>query len=634
MQEDHAAPVPEEAAPDPAAPPAAGEIEPAPRRVTRPWLVAGALAAVVAVVVGVGLYRAERAARAGTEGKAALLRAETNLGARQLDPARADLARARSAFIRMRGEIEALGPLRPLARLTPFVRVQLRGAEAFSDAGVLLADAGLELSEAAAELLEPAEPDLPVAAAVDALRSLHHSMGEGLGALEAATEKVASLDGFRLVGRLDDARRDLVVRLNDVGPRAAATEQGLGALLTFLGDAGPRRYLVFTQNPDEPRPTGGFLGTYGVLSAREGTVALDRYDSIESWFLTHPEAVVPPEEAPTAFHVIDPPVPQTLANVNGQADWALAGELAAELWQRGGEEPVAGALSLTPEFLARILAVLGPVEVPAYDETITAANLIERTDFYTHRAPGLGDDRKDFLSALAQVVVQRLLASPATSWDELGQAAAQGFDAREAMVWSSDDDVATALALREWDGVLPQAPGDFFYQGDFAYVSKNGRGLRRTYDHLVELRPDGSGRVTTEVTIANTEPFEKSLNVDSFSYVALYGPEGAVLDGEASDVADAAEAPLSGHPGAGWLLAAKPLGETRVRVAWDVPELARPRGDGTWEYRLRWMTLPVSTGDILNLRVQAPEGWQWRGPAPPERVELVDELVGSWVLGP
>lgn len=605
-----------------------------PRRPRKLLLLGGALAVLVVAVVALSLFRAQRAARAGNEGKAALLRAETSIGDRRLDAARQDLHRARSAFIRMRGEIETLGPLRPLAQITPFVRVQLRGVEAFSDAGVLLADAGLELSAVGAELLEPADPDLQISAALDALRSLHAATGKGVAALDAATERIAALDGYRLVGPLDDARRDLVARLNEVGPQAASAEDGLGALLTFLGEAGPRRYLVFTQNPEEIRPTGGYIGTYGVLTAVDGEIALDRYESSESWYQTHEQAVVPPEEASTAFQILNPPVAQTMANVNDLPDWTRAGELAAALWVKGGEEPVDGVLSLKPELLARILQVLGPVEVPEYGETVTSANVIERADFYTHRAEvAAGADRKDFLVVLADIVMQRLLEAPASSWDELGQAVAEGFDARETMLWSTDEDVAGALARREWDGVLPETPGDFFYQGEFQYLAKNGRALARTYDHNVELRPDGSGRITTDITIANTRAFEPGFNIDSLSFITIYGPEGAVLDEAASDPDGSLEETVRGHPAAGWLRAAEPLDETTLRVVWNVEDLALLRVDGDWEYRLRWMSLPGHTGDTVNLSVTLPEGWKWREDAPPERVVLEDQLEGSWVFG-
>jgi hypothetical protein len=226
------------------------------------------------------------------------------------------------------------------------------------------------------------------------------------------------------------------------------------------------------------------------------------------------------------------------------------------------------------------------VEVPEYAETVTAANVIERTDFYTHQvAPPEGEDRKDFLGVLAGIVVRRLLSVPASSWDQLGQAAAGGFDAREAMMWSADEAVAEATARRECDGVLPPTEGDFFYEADFEYSAKNGRGLQRTYDHRVELQPNGSARVTTDITIANTEPFDPAYNIDSFSYITVYGSEGAVLDEAASDQNAFLEAPLNGHPSAGWVRAAEPLATASIKVVWNVPQLALPREDGTLEYR-------------------------------------------------
>src|SRR5947209_538336 len=49
----------------------------------------------------------------------------------------------------MRQQLRALGPLLPLARSAPVVRVQIEGAEAFADSGVLLSSAGLQLVAAA-----------------------------------------------------------------------------------------------------------------------------------------------------------------------------------------------------------------------------------------------------------------------------------------------------------------------------------------------------------------------------------------------------------------------------------------------------------------------------------------------------
>jgi len=603
----------------------------------RGWILAGVGLAVILVLAAVfALVRAGRAAAAATEGKRALLQAEKDLGAHRVTATRADLDHAAAAFARVRREIHALGPVRPVAEHVPFVRVQLQGASAYAAAGDLLTSGARNVTDAASEVLNPPNQHLPLSEGVDALRRIRTALDHGIDDIDAANARILALNGDRLIGPLDSARRQLARELPAVQQRAEAADQGLAALIDFAGGNGARRYLVFSQNPDEPRPTGGFIGTYGVISAQGGHVSLERYASIESWYLAHPETDIPPSQAPTAFKIPDPPVSQTFANVNAVADWPTAARLAMSMWQRGGEAPVDGVLSVTPRFLAVVVGVLGPVAVPGYGETVTSSNLVERVDYYTHvEAGGQGADRKEFVVELARAVMQKLLDAPAGSWDPLGRAVAGAFGAREAMAWSTASDVQTALRDRRWDGTLPAARGDFFYDGEFAYAAKNGRGLQRTFDHKVTLQPDGSGRVTTTVTVANTEPANQVgfFNVDSLSYVTFYGPTGGTFVGS-SVSPDTSEPSISGHPAMGWDLSAPPQGTTTLTFSWSAPGLAVRQPDGTWRYQLLWMRLPGHTGDTLHLHVEPPPGWRWKGPPPPSAVALAGDFSGAWTLEP
>jgi hypothetical protein len=486
--------------------------------------------------------------------------------------------------------------------------VQVRAVEAYADIGLLLAQAGTTLSDAAAGILEPADERLPLSAGVDALKRVETALHAGVISLEAAETRVANLSGYRLLGPLQTAHDELVRRLPRLRAHAATSDDGLAALIAFSGGAGSRRYLLFSQNPDEVRPTGGYIGTYGVLHVGSGRLTLERYASTESWYNNRPEAVVAPQKAPTPFRLSTPPAAQTIANVNAVADWPQTARLALELWNKGGERPVDGAVSFTPEFLARVLAVVGPVDVPSYGETVNASNLLERADFYTHGEGQLASsDPKQFLVV--------------------------GFEAREAMAWLNDPVVAGAVARRHWDGVLvPQSAGDFFYGAEFEHSAKNGRGLHRTYDHQVRLQPDGSARVSTNVNILNSE-LPGPNNVDSLSYITVYGPQGAVLEAT-SDPGVALEASLAGHPAGAWFRAAAARGQTTLHVAWDAPGLIRRRGDGTWTYQLRWVALPGHASDVLHLRVEPPPGWAWKAGPPPTTVRLDRDLVGSWDLIP
>ncbi len=581
------------------------------------------------VAVGFGLFRAGGAA---LDGRASLLQAERLLGDRELEPARVALVRAGDSFARSRRDMHSVVRFVPFARQIPLLGAQIRGVDELADAGVLLSEAGVRLADAAAAIVDPADQDQKLSAALGQLRQVQELLQAGVASIDDAAARVDRLDGERLVRPLGRARTDLSRRLPDFRQRAIEAEEALASMITFAGGQGPRRYLVLSQNPDEVRPTGGFIGTYGVLTAVDGKLALERYDSIESWIRPRPDAVATPAElgSPLRF---DTRLPQSLANVNTGPDWPQGAQLAARLWQRGGEDPVDGVVSFTPAFLARILGEIGPVTIESYGETVTAANVIERLDFHTHIAPAASDlARKEFVAVLAQAVMSKMFEAPAAQWSGLADVFGEAFGNREAMAWVTDAEVGRVLAGRGWDGSIPVTTGDFVYPAEFQYRAKNGRGLRRTYAHRVVIRRDGSARVTTSVTIANPADADPVVNpVDPLTYVTMFGPAGAVLD-PASDRLGVPEPSVAGHPGYGWFRSVAPRSEVKVTVVWEVPTIVSPSPDGDWTYSLLWMRLPDHTGDVLDLSVELPPGWSWEGAPPPARFALDTDVQGSWDL--
>jgi hypothetical protein len=584
-------------------------------------------------LAGFSVVHVRAAASAAEQGKAALTRAEASLSKRLLGDARAELAAAEVAFVDAQSEIGALGRVASVARRIPVVRNQMKAVDTFAAAGLSLSRAAQPLVDAADTLINPADEATPISAAMDALRTTQASLAPAVAAISQASDNVVLLKGTFLLGPLARARDDLVTRLPRIKARAESAGDGLSALMAFAGESGPKRYLFLSQNPDEIRPTGGFIGTYGVLTAENGRLSLERYDAIEEWTKSHPNVSVPPTEAGSPFRFHNPPLRRTLSNVNSTPDWPQAAALAANLWKAANEAPVDGVISFTPAFMGRILSVVGAVQVPAYEETVSAANMNERLEFHTHELPPPpGTHRKDFVAALAEAVMQKLLEAPASQWEPLGRAMGESFDAREALAWSADPVVAGVLAERRWDGAFPAHKGDFFYNSEFAYISKNGRGLRRTYDHHVALRPDGGARVTTDITITNTEPPDL-LNSSSLAYITIYGPDGATLDQAASDPFGFLEPSIAGHPATGWFKAAAPAGgQVTLKVVWDVPRLLERVDGEEWDYSLLWMHAPDHTGDVVNLRFDLPPGWRWTGDPPPAQLSLDKEIKGTWRL--
>lgn len=598
-----------------------------PRRTTLVIVAVAALGMAVFTLGNLGV-----AAKAATDGRALLLRAEDDLAVDRLDDARRSLAGAEEAFARVGRRIDALGPIASTGRRLPLVRSQLRAVETFATVGVDLSRAGSTLVDAASQILASSGSPDGAAVSLAKLRTAQETMRSGITAVDAARASVSSLEGLPLLGPLSGSRSEVAERLVDMRAKAVSAESGLGAMITFAGGSGPRRYLFLSQNPDEVRPTGGVIGTYGLISAHEGKLDLERYDAIDNWYLPRPEATVAPELSGSPFRFFNPPFPRTIANVNTVPDWPQAARLAMELWNRGGEEPVDGVLSFTPSVLGRILSVIGPVRVPEYDDTVTAENIIARLDFHAHTTdPALRPNRKEFIGVLAETVLEKVLTAPSSQFKSLGAVLGQAFDAREAMAWSADRDVGADLARRHWDGAVPTGPGDFFLNGEIEYYAKNGRGIRRIFDHHVEIHPDGSARITTQITML---PRNSDVDQAFHSYIVLYGPRGAAL-AEGSDPPRSLEPAVGGHPAAGWFRGAGlAVPQDTLKVVWDAPDIAVRMPDGAWQYSLRWMRLPDHTGDVLNLSFHLPQGWRWRGPPPPTQFDLGlgRDLVGSWLL--
>jgi hypothetical protein len=590
---------------------------------------------VVVLALAYAGFRLLQAERAGTAGRQALLQAESAIRARDTTKALRLLRIADRDFTGMQGDLHGLGPMLTVGRHLPLLRVQLRGAAALTQAGHGLSLAGIAVAQTSDRLIHPSDPNRPLSQAVDDLKSVGAAVSTADVAVHDAQSAVVALDGYRLLGPLATSRNDLKQRLGDIVGRTDELDAAMGLALDMTGANGPRQYLVLTQNPDEVRPTGGYAGTYGLIDASGGHVRLTRYGPTGDWARAHTTAAIPAKLAPFVFEYASPPQPQTLSNTNITPDFPAAARLAADLWRRGGEKPVNGVLSLEPSVLSRLVAVFGSVAVPTYGETVTAATVQQRIDYYAHGAAAIGKtdtQRKDFIAALAHAVLARMLGAHGSQWVDCALALRSGFGQREAMVWSADAKVQAGLARLGWDGALPATTGDFYADAEFEFAAKNGSGLHRIFDHQVTLKPDGSGISATTMTLHNTYDAKHYANPDSLSYITPYGPIGGVLDTAHSDPTDATEPSLAGHPTAGWVRSAAPLGSTTLTVSWTVTSVATPLGNGTWAYRLTWLPQPGHAGDVLQLHVALPQGWRWKSSAPPTTITLVGPYSRVWLI--
>lgn len=173
----------------------------------------------------------------------------------------------------------------------------------------------------------------------------------------------------------------------------------------ILGFNKPKTYMVLLQNNMELRPTGGFIGSYGILKLDSGRVKdfkiYDVYDA-DGQLKTH-------VEPPFAVRRYLPSVNWYLRDSNFDIDFSKSAAASAVFLNSEMNQAVDGVMAVDLSFVKSILSATGPVKVLDYNETVNADNLLRVVTAHVEDNffPG-STQKKDFLNALYKSLQAKL----------------------------------------------------------------------------------------------------------------------------------------------------------------------------------------------------------------------------------
>lgn len=222
-------------------------------------------------------------------------------------------------------------------------------------------------------------------------------------------------------------QRDQLRQFIEAVPQAEVDLTQLRALLGaggwLLGVDAPRAFLVQTMDRGELRSTGGFTGQYGELQVDSGRVAAFSLRDISLLeYADHSPTLG--QQAPSQYRSWWPFANWGLRDSNLSADFPTSARSAIEQYTHEVGHPVDGVVLFTPFLIEHVLQIIGPIQVPGYNETITAQNLEERLHYYqldnagifkqVVTQPGVAStsDRKRFTSFLARLLTDRIRHAP------------------------------------------------------------------------------------------------------------------------------------------------------------------------------------------------------------------------------
>jgi len=495
-----------------------------------PWLLgAGAVIAGLLMISQYGVKVKGRVIQQGDAAIGHLMEARGDLEVFDFDAARTSLQKSAAEFDDASRELDALGPsLVGLISHIPGLS-SLRTGQDILTAGRLLSDAGLALSEAldvttqSGELLDTTATDRT------SLGSIFLPLQSALSrAQDDVTEAAALLEGLD-VDALPVQYREQFILLQGKLPTISALVDRAVSTTAFLGRMTgtdrPRRYLVLFSNPSELRPTGGFPGSYGLITFENGRVKDFRADDIYNPDGQIKDLIVPPQQ----LQHITPG--WGMRDAAWWIDFPMSARKVMQYWQRGGGASVDGVLTIKPGMLEGILDITGPISLPQYDTVLTSDNVVSTLQLEVESKKTA--QPKQIIVDLAPMILQRLSSAPASQWVALLELFKEGLDRKDVLMYFDDDQLQQYVEREGYSGAVRETSGDYLMVDISNIKGAKADAVTDTAIKLESWMADGTmmHRLTLTRRHNGGSTEYGFYNKPNYSWVRVLVPEGSVLRG-------------------------------------------------------------------------------------------------------
>lgn len=301
-------------------------------------------------------------------------------------------------------------------------------------------------------------------------------------------------------------------------------------LPAFAGYPEEKTYLFILENNREMRPSGGFIGTYGILNMENGEIKKFFTDNSynldvlvkDDWELASPEPMKKYMNQPKWF----------FRDSNWWPDWPTSAEKIEWFYKaEGGTEEVDGVIAVTSTVIEELLGVLGEFEVAGL--TFNKENFWEQMQYqveFGYYKQGIDVmDRKDIIGDLGKQIMARLFTLPLSEWPSLIEMVGQQTKEKHILLNFHDPSLQKLAVENGWAGQVKRFPGDFVMLVDANLAAlKTDSVMDRTMIYSLEQDVEDDLTAQVKVNYQNSGTF--SWKTTRYrTYTRLYVPEGSQL---------------------------------------------------------------------------------------------------------
>ncbi len=377
------------------------------------------------------------------------------------------------------------------------------------------------------------------------MASISANMRQLLTIADMAVAQVNQLQPSDL--QLDPRLTSAVATFHKYLPTIQQWMNDAGSLLTvlpsLLGIGKPANYLIEMVDASELRPTGGFIGNYGIASVAggrfTGTHITDVY--LLDWpFHAASKRIAYPSQY-TWFSQYLASDSWSFRDSNLDADFpTVARNSEANYVREGGNVPIQGVISITPTLIQQMLTITGPIRVPEYQETVTAQNLVALIHYQQLGAGRQGNDipapdgnssvRKHFTALLAEHFMARIHQLSPAQMVKVFQVLWSSLRTKDMQIYFNAAAAESLLQQNHLDASLQSSAGDGLFVVDTNVAPDKANSLiTNTLNDQVVIDSNGNAIHHTTLRYAwltNGDVYGSLVYRD---YLRVYLPPGSTV---------------------------------------------------------------------------------------------------------
>ena len=455
-----------------------------------------------------------------------------------------------------------------------------------------------------------------------------------------------------------------------VGGNALQSLAALRSILSYVdqllilypqitGFRGPKTYLVLLQNSNELRPTGGFIGSVGLLHVEDGGVTdftIQDVYAVDGQLKGHVDPPGPLKDLMGAEHWY-------LRDSNWNPDYFESATQSAWFYEKETGVAVDGVIALNVPVVVDLLKATGPIYLPDYNDRISADNFFGKSFYYTQHDSFPGSTQKsDFLGTLSRALLTTITSQKNINPILIFRAIATGLARKDILFMFTDANVEQLVEYFGWAGRMFQTEGcrgvdkvsclfdPFAAVEANVGVNKVNYFMKRSANRDIVIAPDGTVSESYSLTLRNTSNESdvgktKGVGGPYLSYLRFYIAGDALvndvtLDGQPVKSRDAKQKTVptvpyiettqapDGARGIGVAFSVDPGVERTLRISYTrSARLSFGRGGATLD--LLYYKHPGVSDQTLSTTIHYPLYWWAQDESPREEGTIVSGFVSS-----